>query len=83
MMQKAAVKLGYAKHFHQEPGAIEDDHKPFADVGVNVLDIIDFTYGPNQSYWHTAKDTMDKLSAQSLQIVGDVVIEMTKELDAK
>jgi Zn-dependent M28 family amino/carboxypeptidase len=82
-MQKAAAKLGYGKHFHQEPGAIEDDHKPFAEVGVNVLDIIDFTYGPNQSYWHTAKDTMDKLSAQSLQIVGDVVIEMTKELDAK
>jgi Zn-dependent M28 family amino/carboxypeptidase len=83
MMQKAAAKLGYAKHFHQDAGAIEDDHKPFAEVGVNVLDIIDFTYGPNQSFWHTAKDTMDKLSAQSLQIVGDVVIEITKELDAK
>ncbi len=82
-MQQAAAKLGYAKHFHQEPGAIDDDHRPFAEVGVNVLDIIDFDYGPNQSYWHTAKDTLDKLSAQSLQIVGDVVVEMTKELDAK
>lgn len=83
MMQKAATKLGYSKYFRQDPGAIEDDHKPFAQVGVNVLDVIDFDYGPNQAYWHTAKDTMDKLSAQSLQIVGDVVLEMTKELDGK
>jgi glutaminyl-peptide cyclotransferase len=83
MMQRAAAKLGYAKYFRQDPGAIDDDHKPFADVGVNVLDVIDFDYGPNQAYWHTEKDTMDKLSAQSLQIVGDVVLEVTKELDAK
>jgi glutaminyl-peptide cyclotransferase len=83
MMQKAAVKLGYAKYFRQDAGAIDDDHKPFADVGVSVLDVIDFDYGPNQAYWHTEKDTMDKLSAQSLQIVGDVVLEVVKELDAK
>jgi Zn-dependent M28 family amino/carboxypeptidase len=83
MMQRAAAKLGYAKYFRQDAGAIEDDHHPFAEVGVNVLDVIDFDYGPNQAYWHTDKDTMDKLSAQSLQVVGDVILEVTKELDAK
>jgi glutaminyl-peptide cyclotransferase len=83
MTQRAAAKLGYAKHFRQDAGAIDDDHRPFAEVGVNVLDLIDFDYGPNQAYWHTDKDTMDKLSAQSLQIVGEVVLELTKELDAK
>jgi len=83
MVQKAAAKLGYAKNFRQDQGAIEDDHKPFAQVGVNVLDLIDFDYGPKMAYWHTDKDTMDKLSAQSLQIVGDVVLELTKELDAQ
>jgi glutaminyl-peptide cyclotransferase len=83
MVQRAAAKLGYAKYFRQDLGSIDDDHQPFAQVGVNVLDLIDFDYGPNQAYWHTAKDTMDKLSAQSLQIVGDVVLEVTKELDAK
>lgn len=83
LVQRAAAKLGYAKYFRQDAGAIDDDHRPFAEVGVNVLDLIDFDYGPNQAYWHTAKDTMDRLSAQSLQIVGDVVLEVTKELDAK
>jgi glutaminyl-peptide cyclotransferase len=83
MVQRAAAKLGDAKYFRQDAGAIDDDHRPFAEVGVNVLDLIDFDYGPNQAYWHTAKDTLDKLSAQSLQIVGDVVLEVTKELDAK
>jgi glutaminyl-peptide cyclotransferase len=83
MVQRAAAKLGYAKHFRQDLGSIDDDHRPFAQVGVNVLDFIDFDYGPSQAYWHTAKDTMDKLSAQSFQIVGEVVLEVTKELDAK
>ena len=83
MMHGAAAKLGYSKYFRQDAGAIEDDHHPFAEVGVNVLDVIDFDYGPNQAYWHTDKDTVDKLSAQSLQIVGDVILEVTKELDAK
>jgi glutaminyl-peptide cyclotransferase len=83
MTHKAAAKLGYAKYFRIDPGAIDDDHRPFAEVGVNVLDLIDFDYGPNQAYWHTALDTMDKLSAQSLQIVGDVVLELIKELDQR
>ncbi len=83
MVRDVANKLGYAKYFHKDPGAIEDDHQPFAQVGVNVLDLIDFDYGPNQAYWHTEKDTMDKLSSSSLQIVGDVVLELTKNLDAK
>jgi glutaminyl-peptide cyclotransferase len=83
MVQKAAANLGYAKYFRTDANGIEDDHRPFADVGVNVLDLIDFDYGPNQAYWHTAKDTIDKLSAQSLQIVGDVVLQLVKDLDSK
>jgi Zn-dependent M28 family amino/carboxypeptidase len=81
MTWKAAAKLGDGKYFRKDLGAIDDDHHPFAEVGVNVLDLIDFDYGPRQAYWHTALDTMDKLSAQSLQIVGDVVLEVVKELD--
>ncbi len=83
MVKRAAAQLGDSKYFRQDAGAIEDDHKPFADVGVNVIDLIDFDYGPNQAYWHTGKDTLDKLSAQSLQVLGDVVLEVTKELDNK
>jgi len=80
-MQAVADKLGYGKYFIRERQGIEDDHMAFAPSGVNVLDIIDFTYGPNNAYWHTAQDTDDKLSAQSFQVVGDVVLGLVRDLD--
>ena len=81
MVWKIADKLGDGKYFLHNPGGIEDDHKPFVDAGVNAIDIIDLDYGPNNSYWHTAQDTMDKLSAHSFQVVGGVVVELVKELE--
>jgi glutaminyl-peptide cyclotransferase len=83
LARKCAVKLGYQKHFPQDLNAIDDDHRPFAEIGVNVIDLIDFHYGPENAYWHTASDTIDKLSGQSLQVVGDVVLEMLKELESR
>jgi glutaminyl-peptide cyclotransferase len=50
---------------------VEDDHAPFLRVGVPAALLIDFDYPP----WHTAEDTLDKVSAQSLAVVGDVVLE--------
>jgi glutaminyl-peptide cyclotransferase len=82
-----AAKLGYAQSFRKDPGAVDDDHMPFVNAGVNAIDIIDMTYGPvtnNSSlgaYWHNASDTPDKLGAQSFQVVGDVVLELVRELD--
>ena len=81
LFAKIAAKQGYSKYFRTDRGAIDDDHKPFADLGVNVIDVIDLDYGPNNSYWHTAQDTMDKLSPHSLQVVGDVVLEAVQELE--
>ncbi len=78
---KISSSLGYAKFFRTQEGAIDDDHKPFTDAGVNAIDIIDLDYGPNGSFWHTAQDTMDKLSAHSLQVVGDVVVALVEELE--
>ncbi|HUF47503.1 MAG TPA: M28 family peptidase, partial [Vicinamibacterales bacterium] len=67
----AAGQLGHAATFpDREYGQIEDDHVPFLEAGVPSVDIIDIDYPA----WHTAADTIDKLSAQSLQIVGDVLI---------
>jgi glutaminyl-peptide cyclotransferase len=83
MTQKAAAKVGDSQYFEKTPGAIEDDHQPFAEAGVNVLDLIDFTYGPNNGFWHNEKDNMDKLSAHSLQVVGDVVVELVRELETR
>ena len=54
--------------------SVEDDHVPFAAIGLPVIDLIDLNYGPNNSYWHTAQDTPDKLSAESLTAVGRLVL---------
>lgn len=78
---KVAAKLGDSKYFHKEPSGIDDDHMPFVNAGVNAIDLIDFSYGPNNSYWHNEKDTMDKLNAHSLQVVGDVVLGVVNELE--
>jgi Zn-dependent M28 family amino/carboxypeptidase len=80
LVWRTADRLGYGKSFLRNSGAIEDDHVPFLRRGVNALDLIDFDYGPNNAYWHNDKDTLDKLSAQSFQIVGRVLIEVLKEL---
>ena len=64
----AADALKVRKHFTYSPGSILDDHTPLNQVGIPVIDLIDFDYPP----WHTPEDTMDKLSAESLKIVGSV-----------
>ena len=80
VVYKAATDLGYQSHFFARPNDLEDDHLPFARAGVSVADLIDFDYGPNNSYWHTSQDTLDKLSPQSLEIVGSAVLETIRLL---
>lgn len=76
-----ATSLGFGKYFLRQSGAIEDDHIPFLEKGISALDLIDYNYGPNNSYWHTEQDTMDKLSPRSLQVVGSVLVEVLKALE--
>ncbi|HSU33581.1 MAG TPA: M28 family peptidase [Bryobacteraceae bacterium] len=78
---KVAGQLGDAQYFRKDQSGVDDDHMPFANSGVNAVDIIDLDYGPNNSYWHTAQDTMDKLSAHSLQVVGDVMTATVEQLE--
>lgn len=78
LVRQAASKFGYQKYFFKMDEAIEDDHLPFVQRGVSSIDIIDMDYGPNDSYHHTDKDTMDKISAHSLTIDGDVLMETIK-----
>jgi len=79
---QAAQSLGYQSYFFADSlNGLEDDHLPFARVGVPVADIIDLNYGYNNSYHHTTEDTLDKLSAKSLQIVGDVILETIRLLN--
>ncbi len=77
----AARRLGYAKYFPSTETAIEDDHLPFVNAGVAAVDLIDLDYGPNRSYWHTARDTVDHCSPLSLTIVGRVVTATLEELE--
>lgn len=80
LIWKAADDLGDGQYFLRQGGDIEDDHLPFVNAGVNAVDIIDFDYGPQNAYWHTGKDTMDKLSAHSFQVVGDVLLKSISSL---
>jgi glutaminyl-peptide cyclotransferase len=65
-----ASSLGYSKYFVPEmfPDPITDDHIPLLRAGMPVIDVIDLDY----PYHHRTSDTMDKISAESLKIVGDV-----------
>jgi glutaminyl-peptide cyclotransferase len=80
LVWQIAKELGYGKYFLDSGGAIEDDHIPFIHQGVNALDLIDFDYGPDNQYWHTDQDTMDKVSAHSLEVVGNVLLELIRRL---
>ena len=80
LVWRTAECLGHASHFLRNGGAVEDDHIPFLRRAVNSLDLIDLDYGPRKTYWHTDKDTMDKLSAESFH-VGRVLLETLKELE--
>lgn len=75
----AARRLGHGAHFLDEPFPVEDDHLPFLQAGIPAVDLIDLDY-PD---WHTAGDTLDKVSARSLQIVGDVVLAALPEIEAR
>jgi glutaminyl-peptide cyclotransferase len=67
---QSAAQLGYDEKFIPKYRySMEDDHTPFLAAGIPAVDIIDFDY----PYWHTVQDTVDKVSATSLQTVGDVL----------
>jgi glutaminyl-peptide cyclotransferase len=82
LVWKTAARLGYKDVFlPAEITPIEDDHLPFIHRGIPTVDLIDFT--DFQEYWHTTQDTLDKVSPQSLAIVGHVILESVAELQKK
>jgi glutaminyl-peptide cyclotransferase len=83
LVGQAAKKFGHERYFFQKEMAVEDDHLPFVERGVPSIDVIDLDYGPNNSYHHTAQDTLDKISAHSLTIDGDVFMETIRLIDLR
>ena len=80
---EAARAEGARTKFQLYPYNIGDDHEEFFARGVPAIDLIDFQYGSapgKNDYWHTAEDTLDKLSAESLGIVGRVAARMADEI---
>ena len=80
LVGQAAKKEGDQSYFFATNTAIEDDHLPFVQRGVPSADLIDYDYGPHtvllpDGYHHTAQDTMDKISAHSLTVVGQTVLQ--------
>jgi hypothetical protein len=75
----AAEALKLRKYFSYLDRDMIDDHTPLNAIGIPTIDIIDFDY----PWWHTADDTMDKISAESLQIVGSVALYYLAEFALK
>jgi Zn-dependent M28 family amino/carboxypeptidase len=66
-----AAQLGYEKSIiPQIKYSMLDDHTPFLEKGIRAVDMIDFDY----PYWHTTGDTADKVSPQSLKMIGDTLL---------
>ncbi|MEO6594233.1 MAG: M28 family metallopeptidase [Planctomycetota bacterium] len=78
ILWSAAVACGHDKHFFQRAEAAKDDHKPFLDVGIPAVDLIDLNGNPT---WHKASDTLENMSPESLQITADVVLTMLPEVE--
>ena len=84
LVLQAATRLGYQSHlFDRTIGGLGDDHIPFVERGVPCADLIDLDYGYNNVFHHTPQDTLDKLDPNSLQIVGSVVLETVRLLNAR
>ena len=76
MLFKAAAKTGKVKHFGYLPVPLLDDHVPFKEMNIPVIDIIDFEFGPGNSFWHTSEDNTENVSAKSLKIVGQTTLNL-------
>ena len=82
LLRQAAKNTNHQKNVLQHPQVdVSDGHIPFQQRGVPVLDLLDIDYGPHDNkhpdgWHHTAEDTLDKLSPQSLQVSADIFLDM-------
>ncbi len=73
----AAERLGYRDSFPTRVGPdVIDDHVPLIQAGLPTVAVIDFTYGPENAYWHTQDDVPENVSASTLEMVGRVITEL-------
>ena len=82
-----AKQIGHGSQFvDAREGVGGDDHEPFLRAGVDALDLIQlssYKSSSGEEYWHTKEDTLDKVSAKSLKIVGDVVLTSLPKIEER
>jgi Zn-dependent M28 family amino/carboxypeptidase len=88
MLKLAAKNTGHSGNVFKNNQTLNDDHLPFKQRGVPVLDLIDIDYGPHTTqmpdgYHHTALDTLDKISPKSLQTSADLFLEMIRLINQR
>ena len=72
---RVAAERGHERQFVPSVRhTLTDDHVALQKAGIHAIDVVDFDY----PYWHTTEDTIDKVSAASLQIVGDVAVALVR-----
>jgi Zn-dependent M28 family amino/carboxypeptidase len=80
---QAARETDHRDYFALGKSDMLDDHVPFLHAGIPSIDIIDFEFGSApglNDYWHTEKDTLDKVSPRSLTIVGQTALQLIRLL---
>ncbi|HEX8423687.1 MAG TPA: M28 family peptidase, partial [Pyrinomonadaceae bacterium] len=77
---ETADELGYGAQFPDTEESVEDDHIPFLQAEIPVVDLIQLS---GYRYWHTPEDTLDKISPRSLQIVGETVIASLPRIEQR
>ncbi len=78
LLWSAAVACGHQQHVFRRAEAAADDHKPFLEVGIPALDLIDLNGNP---HWHKPTDTLANLAPASLRITGDLVLTMLPAIE--
>jgi hypothetical protein len=79
----AAREQGLGAHVDGARDPIADDHLSFLELGIPALDLIDFEYGPQNAYWHTHEDTLDKCGEESLARTARIVLAALPKLEAR
>ncbi|NWG12774.1 MAG: M28 family peptidase [Acidobacteria bacterium] len=83
LVWETARRIGLDGILSMYEGMIEDDHIPFLDVGMSAVDIIDLNYGPGNSFHHTEADSLDKISPESMEKAGRLVLAVLDALQKR
>lgn len=83
LVWSTAAKLGYQDVFVPQESSTDDDHRAFTARHVPAIDLIDLNDYMQLGYWHTTADTLDKVSAKSLGIVGHVILATMDDLQSR